>query len=150
MVLGHVDGTARVTAREPRGDAIRFEVTLPSALARFVAIKGSIAIDGVSLTLNDVRATDGGDAEGVAVEVMIVPYTAGLTLLGQMNVGTRVNIEVDVLARYVARQLDFAGRGAKTEHSDGNPAQSHPPDQTSGPAGHDQRLLDKLRSGGWA
>src|ERR1700678_223715 len=64
ILLGHVGGVARVSAREPRGDAIRFEVTLPSELGPFAAVKGSIAIDGVSLTLNNVSA---GDAGGVAV-----------------------------------------------------------------------------------
>jgi riboflavin synthase len=130
IVLGHVDGVGRVTAREPRGDAIRFEVTIPADLGRYVAPKGSIAIDGVSLTLNDV----GQSGEGVAVAVMLVPHTVGRTLLGEMRAGTRVNIEVDVLARYVARQLEFSGQGARA----GDPH-----------ADDDQRLLDKLRSGGW-
>lgn len=132
FVLGHVDGVGRVTAREPRGDALRFEVTIPGELSRFVASKGSIAIEGVSLTLNQVCPAT---AEGVAVDVMLVPHTLGRTLLGEMRVGARVNIEVDVLARYVARQLDLPGRAAPTEepHAD-----------------HDQRLLDKLRAGGWA
>ncbi len=131
IVLGHVDGVGRVTAREPRGDAIRFEVTVAAELGRFVAPKGSIAVDGVSLTLNDVGPAGPG---GVAVAVMLVPHTVGRTLLGEMRPSTRVNIEVDVLARYVARQLDFSGRG-------GGAGDPHADD--------DQRLLDKLRSGGW-
>jgi riboflavin synthase len=132
MVLGHVDAVARVSAREPRGDALRFELTLPAELSRFVASKGSIAIDGVSLTLNHVGQPGPG---GVVVDVMLVPHTLGRTLLGEMRPGARVNIEVDVLARYVARMLDLEGRGGEQEapHAD-----------------HDQRLLDKLRSGGWA
>ena len=136
MVLGHVDAVGRVTAREPRGDAIRFEVTIPADLGRYVAPKGSIAIDGVSLTLNDVGPLDlGGQSGGrVAVAVMLVPHTVGRTLLGEMRAGARVNIEVDVLARYVARQLEFSGRGRQA----GDPH-----------ADDDQRLLDKLRSGGW-
>ncbi len=121
----------RVTAREHRGEAIRFEVTLPDDLGRFVAPKGSIAIDGVSLTLNEVGAVHSG---GVPVAVMLVPHTVGRTLLGEMRAGARVNIEVDVLARYVARQLDFSGRG-------GGAGDVHADD--------DQRLLDKLRTGGW-
>jgi len=140
IVLGHVDAVGQVTAREPRGEAIRFEVTLPAALGRFVASKGSIAIDGVSLTLNDVgpAVTAGSSGTTVAVAVMLVPHTVGRTLLGEMRAGARVNIEVDVLARYVARQLDFsgAGGGAGDVH-----AHVHADD--------DQRLLDKLRSGGW-
>jgi riboflavin synthase len=131
IVLGHVDGVGTVSGREPSGDAVRFEVGVPPELARFVAPKGSIALDGVSLTLNDVGP---GGPGGTAASVMLVPHTLGRTLLGEMRPGARVNIEVDVLARYVARQLDFAGR-APLEPS---------------AADNDQRLLDKLRSGGWA
>jgi riboflavin synthase len=136
MVLGHVDGVGRVSAREARGDALRFEVTIPADLARFVASKGSIAIDGVSLTLNQVGAVAGG---GLAVDVMLVPHTLGRTHLGEMRIGARVNIEVDVLARYVARQLDLGGAGATTDDPHASRATAN-----------DQRLLDKLRSGGWA
>lgn len=138
VVLGHVDGVARVTAREPRGDALRFEVTVPAELDRFLASKGSIAIDGVSLTLNAVGATG---PEGLRVDVMLVPHTLGRTLLHEMRVGARVNIEVDVLARYVARQLDVAGR-------DGAPQTG--PGEAVDPHADDQRLVAKLRAGGWA
>ena len=134
VVLGHVDGVGRVTARTPAGDALCFEVTLPPELAPFVAPKGSIAIEGVSLTLNDVGAAG---ADGAAVTVMLVPHTLKRTLLGEMGAGTRVNIEVDVLARYVARQLALAGTRI--------PASSMGESRAD-----DQRLLEKLRSGGWA
>jgi riboflavin synthase len=132
MVLGHVDGVGRVTARDPRGDAIRYEFAIPAELGRYVAAKGSICIDGVSLTLNNVGAPGSGE---ILVDVMLVPHTLGRTLLGEMRVGSRVNIEVDVLARYVARQLDWGGASAA------EPKAAH--------ADHDQRLLEKLRSGGW-
>jgi riboflavin synthase len=132
MVLGHVDDVGRVTAREPRGEAVRLEVTLDAGLSRFVASKGSIALDGVSLTLNHVGRPG---PHGVAVDVMLVPHTLGRTLLGEMRPGARVNIEVDVLARYVARQLELEGGASQDPHHDAN---------------HDQRLLEKLRSGGWA
>jgi riboflavin synthase len=129
MVLGHVDGTGEVSAREPRGDALRFEVTAPAGLARFVAEKGSIAFEGVSLTLNRVGAAGPG---GCPCEVMLVPHTLARTLLGDLRVGARVNIEVDVLARYVARQLEWsAGVPPATD------------------AGADQRLLAKLGSSGY-
>jgi riboflavin synthase len=131
MVLGHVDGVGRVSARDPRGDAIRLEVTLDGALARFLAPKGSVAIDGVSLTLNTVRDPAGRDE--VVFDVMLVPHTLGRTTLGDRGVGARVNVEVDVLARYVARSLDRKGR----EGDEGT--------ETS----HDERLLAKLRSGGY-
>jgi riboflavin synthase len=132
MVLGHVDAVARVTAREPRGDALRFEVTLPAELSRFVAAKGSIAIDGVSLTINGLGAPG---PDGVAFDVMLVPHTLGRTLLGEMRPGARVNIEVDVLARYVARQLSWKAEGAE--------------ESESADASNDQRILAKLRDGGW-
>lgn len=133
VVLGHVDGVARVSTRAPQGEALRFEITVPSELGRFLTPKGSIAIDGVSLTLNNVG---GRTPSGVACDVMLVPHTLGATLLGQMAVGARVNVEVDVLARYVARQLEWnAGRDEETEAPDA--------------ARDDERLLAKLRSGGW-
>jgi riboflavin synthase len=125
MVLGHVDGVGEVSAREPRGEALRVEVTAPAALARFVAEKGSIAFEGVSLTLNRVGAAGSG---GCPCEVMLVPHTLARTLLGDLRIGARVNIEVDVLARYVARRLDC---------------------QAEGGAGADQRLLAKLGSSGY-
>jgi len=132
VVLGHVDGVGRVSARDPRGDALRFEVTAPASLGRFLAPKGSVAIDGVSLTLNGVAAPG---PDGVAFDVMLVPHTLGRTLLGEMRAGARVNIEVDVLARYVARQLEWKAAGPEeTEHADGS---------------NDQRILAKLRDGGW-
>jgi riboflavin synthase len=125
MVLGHVDGVGELSAREPRGEALRFEVTVPAALGRFVAEKGSIAFEGVSLTVNRVGKAGPG---GVPCEVMLVPHTLARTLLGDLRAGARVNIEVDVLARYVARQLDV---------------------QAEGGAGADQRLLAKLGSSGY-
>lgn len=132
LVLGHIDGVGRVTAREPRGDALRFEVTVPASLGRFLAPKGSIAIDGASLTINIVGIPDAG---GLAFDVMLVPYTLGRTLLGEMRAGARVNIEVDVLARYVARQLEWKSEGrGETDVTD---------------ADRDQRLLEKLGAGGW-
>jgi riboflavin synthase len=138
IVLGHVDGVGRVSAREPRGDALRFEVTIPVELSRFVAEKGSIAFDGVSLTLNRVGSTG---SNGLAVEVMLVPHTLRHTFLGELALGARVNVEVDVLARYVARQLDV------DQSRWGTPPNPRAP-QPDG--GHDERLLDKLRAGGWA
>ena len=140
LVLGHVDAVGRVSARIPSGEALRFEVTIGAALAPFVAAKGSIAIDGVSLTVNHVghaghvdladRASAAGEFR---FDVMLVPHTLGRTLLGKRTVGAPVNIEVDVLARYVARQLDVS--------------RAAPP--PIGPPPDDQRLVDKLRSGGW-
>ena len=99
LVLGHVDGVGSVLTREESGRVV-FEA--PSALVRYLAPKGSVAIDGVSLTINRLVEPGGFD-------VMLVPHTLAVTTLSSLVVGASVNLEVDVLARYVARQLDYAG-----------------------------------------
>ncbi len=98
MVLGHVDGVAHVIDRRPDGDSVRFRITVPEALARFVAPKGSVALDGVSLTVNEV--------DGPTFGVNIVPHTLAHTTLSQRSPGDRMNLEVDVVARYVARMRE--------------------------------------------
>ena len=95
MVLGHVDGVARVDASVTEGDSRRLSLTAPEALAGFIAAKGSLALDGVSLTVNRV--------EGCVFAVNIIPHTGRVTSLGRSQAGDRVNLEVDVLARYVVR-----------------------------------------------
>ena len=104
VVQGHVDGVARVAARVPgeRWEAVRFDV--PPALARYVAEKGSVAVDGVSLTVTTV--SDG--AEGTSFTVGLIPTTLDTTTLGRAQPGTPVNVEVDVLAKYVERLLGGA------------------------------------------
>ncbi|MDA0835250.1 MAG: riboflavin synthase [Planctomycetota bacterium] len=97
VVQGHVEGTARVAAIRKEGEWVTMQFTLPDALLRFVVPKGSIAIDGVSLTVVDVVGTTFG--------VMLIPHTLEATTLGQRNVGDPVNIETDILARYVERLL---------------------------------------------
>jgi riboflavin synthase len=139
VVLGHVDGVGRVTSHDPRGAAIRLEIEAPVELGRYLSSKGSICINGVSLTLNEVG--DGGPA-GVAFDVMLVPHTIGRTLLGEARPGTNVNIEVDVLARYVARELEWQRGGALTALSAGRGG-------VNGADVDDQRILEKLRSGGF-
>lgn len=99
IVSGHVDGVAEVVSRRPEGDSVRIRFRLPEALARFVASKGSVAVDGISLTVNET------DPSGFGVN--IIPHTLAHTTLGTTAVGDSVNIEVDMLARYVAR---LAGR----------------------------------------
>ena len=150
MVLGHVDGIGRVIERKPEGGAVRLGVRGPAELARFLAAKGSIAIDGASLTLNEVAAPAGGS---VAFEVMLVPHTLGRTLLGELSPGAAVNLEVDVLARYVARQLEvsaiagapLAGHGDPEYGSSGRTGRG----ETDAHVDHDERLLEKLRAGGF-
>ncbi len=95
LVSGHVDGLGAITAITPDAGSLRLGVSLPPALAAFVARKGSIALDGVSLTVNAVSAT--------AFTVNIIPHTASVTTLGALLPGEPVNLEIDLLARYVAR-----------------------------------------------
>ena len=100
LVSGHVDGVAEVIAAVPENASVRWRFRLPPGLSRFVAEKGSIAIDGVSLTVNEVD----GDVFGVN----IIPHTAAVTTFGTLQPGARVNIEIDTLARYVARLVATA------------------------------------------
>jgi riboflavin synthase len=95
IVTGHVDGVGEVVAVEPAGRSTRLVVAVPAALSRYIAAKGSIAVDGVSLTVNAV--------EGAQFEVNIIPHTQSVTVIGEYARGTAVNIEVDMLARYLER-----------------------------------------------
>lgn len=97
LVSGHVDGVATVEGRAEDGRSVRLSVRVPDSLARYVAAKGSIAIDGVSLTVNDV--------EGGVFGVNLVPHTLAVTALSERGIGDRVNVEVDRIARYVERLL---------------------------------------------
>ncbi|MDM7913772.1 MAG: riboflavin synthase, partial [Candidatus Eisenbacteria bacterium] len=101
LVTGHVDGVGTVVGREPVGDALRMTFEVPQALAPFLAPKGSITIDGTSLTVNG--------AAGRRFDVMLVPFTRKETLLDSLALHARVNLEVDVLAKYVARLLGKPG-----------------------------------------
>ena len=98
LVAGHVDGVAAVTVREQLTDMARLELRTKQDLARFIAAKGSVALDGVSLTVNEVA--------GDRFSVLIIPHTLKVTTLGQLAVGEEVNLEVDLMARYAARLLD--------------------------------------------
>ena len=98
LVFGHVDGVAKVVERRPDGESIRFTIETPADLAPYIASKGSVALDGVSLTVNEVA----GDRFGVNV----IPHTAEVTTFSGLEAGDLLNLEVDMLARYVARQLE--------------------------------------------
>jgi riboflavin synthase len=98
MVAGHVDGMAAVTLREPMTEMARLELRAAPALARFIAPKGSVALDGVSLTVNEVA--------GETFSVLIIPHTLKVTTLGVLTVGEAVNLEVDRMARYAARLIE--------------------------------------------
>ena len=99
LVSGHVDGVGDVLSTAPEHGSTRFVFRVPADLARFIAVKGSIAVDGVSLTVNEV--TD--DTFGVN----IIPHTASVTSFGMLRPGDAVNLEIDMLARYVARLAEF-------------------------------------------
>jgi riboflavin synthase len=101
MVSGHVDGVAEIVWRRDFDGMAHFKFRAPAALAKFIAQKGSVALDGTSLTVNAV--------EGDAFEVLLIPHTLGVTTWGGRQAGDRVNIEVDQMARYAARLLE-AGR----------------------------------------
>lgn len=104
IVSGHVDGVAEVVEARPEGDSLRLVFALPKALGPFVAKKGSVAISGVSLTVNEVgAAADGRPTFGVN----LIPHTQAVTTLGRLAQGARVNVEIDVLARYVARLAEM-------------------------------------------
>ena len=95
LVSGHVDGVAKLVSRAPDGRAERFEFKVPHKLARYIAQKGSVCVDGVSLTVNDV--------DGNRFGVCLIPHTLDVTTLAELKPGEIVNIEVDLIARYVER-----------------------------------------------
>lgn len=106
IVQGHVDGTGTVISRTPSEHWEVVRVTLPAQLSRYVVEKGSITVDGVSLTVSDL----GDGADGEWFEVSLIPTTLAATTLGRAAVGTVVNLEVDVIAKYVERLLGARGR----------------------------------------
>jgi riboflavin synthase len=101
LVLGHVDGVARVVERRPDGESVRFSFEAPADFAPFIAPKGSVALDGVSLTINEV--------EGQRFGVNIIPHTLAHTDFAEAAPGTRMNLEIDLIARYVGRLLEARG-----------------------------------------
>ena len=124
IVAGHVDGTGRLEARTPIGESIDLAFSFDPALAPFLAIKGSIAVDGTSLTVNLVSHD--------RFHVVIVPHTQEMTLLSKMPVGTSANLEVDVLARYVGRWLEVGQR-----------------EPEGGSTASDESLMSRLASSGF-
>ena len=101
IVQGHVDGVARFVACTPVGDARRVEFEVPAALRRYMVEKGSVALDGISLTLNELGPEHGGV---FTISLMIIPHTWEHTTLGTLALGDTVNVEVDVIAKYVEAQ----------------------------------------------
>jgi riboflavin synthase len=103
LVAGHVDGLAALIKREMLPDMVRMQLRAPTALARFIAPKGSVALDGVSLTVNE--------AAGDLFSVLIIPHTLKVTTLGALASGEEVNLEVDLMARYAARLMQASSAG---------------------------------------
>lgn len=97
LVSGHVDGVGEIESRETVGESLRFKVRVPDVLAKYIAVKGSVCIDGISLTVNQV--------EGAVFDINIIPHTAEVTTIGGYQAGRKVNIEVDLVARYLERLL---------------------------------------------
>ena len=102
IVTGHVDAVAEVLGTCPEGDSTRIGIRAPKQLAPMIAPKGSITLDGVSLTVNDIRDAEDGSTH---FSVNIIPHTASHTTLGQLGSGRQLNVEIDVLARYLDRML---------------------------------------------
>ena len=132
IVSGHVDGVGRVREKIPTGAALRVVFDAPAELARYIAPKGSICVSGVSLTVNGVS--------GSSFDVMLIPHTRDKTSLDALAVGAPVNLEVDILARYVARLLEVGPATASA-------ASAEPGSQTE--ESSDTRLLSRLHTAGY-
>jgi len=102
LVSGHVDAMAKIVERKDEGGAVRFVIEAPRALAKFIAPKGSVALDGTSLTVNGV--------EGSRFDVLLIHHTLEVTTWGERQVGDSVNIEVDQMARYAARLAEASAK----------------------------------------
>jgi riboflavin synthase len=110
LVTGHVDGIGTVKARRPVGNAVIFTFGVSEDIARYIVQKGSVAVDGVSLTVNACNAR--------AFEVSIIPHTASITTIGLKNVGSLVNVEADMVGKYIERFTQHAAKGARRpQHS---------------------------------
>jgi riboflavin synthase len=108
LVSGHVDGLGEVAVFEPVGESWRLEVRVPRELARYLAVKGSITVDGTSLTVNRVADLPDG---GCDVSINLIPHTLQSTTLGRLAPGARVNLEIDLIARYCERLLGLSRAG---------------------------------------
>ncbi|MBU6473782.1 MAG: riboflavin synthase, partial [Alphaproteobacteria bacterium] len=98
IVTGHVDGVAELVRLAPEGESLRMTFAVPAALSRFIAAKGSVALDGISLTVNEV--------DGARFGINVIPHTQQVTTIGRLKAGMKVNLEVDLMARYVARLVN--------------------------------------------
>lgn len=113
IVSGHVDGVGRVLRLQPVGESWYFEVAAPRELAKYLAYKGSITVNGVSLTVNRVRDS----ADDCRVDINLIPHTVERTALGGLRAGDAVNLEIDLIARYVERMLSIGPTAARSTPS---------------------------------
>jgi len=113
IVTGHVDGLARVASLTRDGESLRVRLEVPPALTRYVASKGSVTLDGVSLTVNEVNGAQFG--------IMLIPHTLAVTTLDDLALGTLLNLEIDLMARYAARYLEVTLGRAQSEPDAGRP-----------------------------
>ncbi|MES2412327.1 MAG: riboflavin synthase [Pseudomonadota bacterium] len=111
IVSGHVDGIGSVTHFAEIGESWELRITAPLELAKYMAYKGSITVNGVSLTVNSVR--DLADGRGCEISINLIPHTVQNTALGQLKQGSSVNLEIDLIARYVERMLQDTGKNQK-------------------------------------
>lgn len=107
LVSGHVDGLGRVSHFEPVGESWDLRVDVPAELAKYLAYKGSITVNGVSLTVNDVS----DHANGCEIRINLIPHTVQVTTLKHLKAGAHVNLEIDTIARYVERMVSLANKG---------------------------------------
>jgi riboflavin synthase len=126
IVTGHVDGVGTLVSRAPLGEAEQLTFRFPAELGRFIAAKGSITVDGISLTVNE--------ADADTFKVAIIPHTKKQTQIGDVAIGGGINLEVDLLARYVLRMLEIAPETATA---------------AGATESKDSRLLELLRRGGY-
>jgi riboflavin synthase len=104
LVSGHVDGLGSVVLFEPVGESWRLDILAPSSLAKYLAHKGSVVVNGVSLTVNSVSDSDAG----CTISINLIPHTIEVTTLRHLKAGHQVNLEVDLIARYVERMLSLS------------------------------------------
>lgn len=110
IVTGHVDGVGHVTEVTPEGDSKRIAIRVPAAIGPYLATKGSVTIDGVSLTVNSVTDDTEDGADGTVFGINVIPHTQAVTTIGTLTPGACVNIEIDVLARYLQRMEQYRAR----------------------------------------
>ncbi|MBB4618219.1 riboflavin synthase [Sphingomonas abaci] len=110
IVTGHVDGVGTVIAVTPEGDSKRIAIRVPAAIGPYLATKGSVTVDGVSLTVNSVADDTADGAAGTVFGINVIPHTQAVTTIGTLTPGASVNIEIDVLARYLQRMEQYRAR----------------------------------------